>query len=162
MHYCVYDNVLQFINILYPLHIYYHYILAPEVVIPPSSVSVFSGNTAEVTCQTRNADYVIWILNGTFLGRQDANNPLRNNVNVHQIGTFQSGINSTLTIRARTEYHGLVIQCLTGVGGGGPEVESENATLMVQGTVELRLVGHVANMYTDLIHPLLVQVCWIQ
>ena len=45
-----------------------------------------------------------------------------------------------LTIRARTEYHGLVFQCVAGVSGGGPEVESENATLMVQGTVELRLV----------------------
>ena len=161
MHYCVYDSVLQFITILYPLHIYYHYILAPEVVIPPSSVSVFSGNTAEVTCQTRNAEYVIWTLNGTNLGRQDANNPLHNDVNVHQIGTFPSGINSTLTIRARTEYHGLVIQCVAGVEGG-LKAESENATLMVQGTVELSLVGHVANMYTDLIHPLPVQVCWIQ
>ena len=44
------------------------------------------------------------------------------------------------TIRARTEYHGLVFQCVAGVSGGGPEVESENATLMVQGTVELWLV----------------------
>ena len=72
------------------------------------------------------------------------------------------GTNYMLTITARTEYHGLVFQCVAGVSGGGPEVESENATLMVQGTVELRLVGHVANMYTDLIHPLPVQVCWIQ
>ena len=52
-----------------------------------------------------------------------------------------SGVTSyILTITARTEYHGLVFQCVAGVGGGGPEVESENATLMVQGTVELRLV----------------------
>ena len=47
-----------------------------------------------------------------------------------------SGVNSyILTIRARTEYHGLVFQCVAGVSGGGPEVESEPATLMVQGTV---------------------------
>ena len=45
-----------------------------------------------------------------------------------------------LTIIARTEYHGLVFQCVAGVRRGGPEVESENATLMVQGTVELWLV----------------------
>ena len=44
-----------------------------------------------------------------------------------------------LTITARTEYHGLVFQCVAGVVDG-PKVESENATLMVQGTVELRLV----------------------
>ena len=52
-----------------------------------------------------------------------------------------SGVTSyKLTIRTRTEYHGLVFQCVAGVFGGGPVAESENATLMVQGTVELRLV----------------------
>ena len=124
-------------------------------------MTVFSGSTAEFTCHTKNAHYAVWRLNGTIVGNHVANNSLRNDVDVHQKGTIASGINNTLTIRTNLNYHGLVVQCIAVVLGGS-EKESENATLMVQGTVELRLVRHVANMYTDLIHPLPIQVCWIQ
>ena len=60
------------------------------------------------------------------------------------VDTDQEGVGSgvtsyILTIRARTEYHGLVFQCVAGVEDGS-EMESETATLMVQGTVELKLV----------------------
>ena len=137
-------------------------IVAPEILVNPSSVTVFSGSTTELICRTKNADQAYWKLNETILARYNGPLPLLNDTKSLQ-EHFQGGISTvTLTIKARTEYHGLVIQCVAVVFGGGPEVESENATLMVQGTVELRLVGYVDNMYTDLIHPLPVQVCWIQ
>ena len=113
--------------------------LAPEIVVPPSSVTVFSGNTAEFTCQTRNADYTIWILNGIILTNYDATLSLRMDVDNDQESVESDITSYILTIRARTEYHGLVFQCVAGIIGG-PVVESENATLMVQGTVELWLV----------------------
>ena len=122
--------------------------VALMIVDPPSSVTLFIGNTAEFTCYTRNAHFAYWRLNGTIVGNYDANNLLQDDVNVYLKGSISSGINTTLTIRARIKYHGLVLQCVAGVSGGGPVVESENATLMVQGTVELNLVGHVANTHT--------------
>ena len=112
-------------------------ILAPEIVIPPSSVTVFSGNTAKFTCQAVNADFVIWRLNGTKFRLYNTSLPPI--IDITQIPTSVADIH-VLTITARTEYHGLVFQCVAGMSGGGPEVESENATLMVQGTVELWLV----------------------
>ena len=124
-------------------------IVAPEIVAPPSSVTVYSGNTAEFTCHTRNNHYVYWKLNGKILNRYNGTLPPRIDVDTNQETFTSDQTNYILTIRARPKYHGLVFQCVAGVGGGGPEVESKNATLMVQGTVELRLVGHVANMYTD-------------
>ena len=74
-----------------------------------------------------------------ILNNYNVNLPPRMDVDTDD-ESFGSGVTSyKLTIRARTEYHGLVFQCVAGVVGGG-QVESENATLMVQGTVELRLV----------------------
>ena len=136
--------------------------LAPDIVAHPTNVTKFSGNTAEFTCHTRNEHYAYWILNGMALNDYNSTLPPRIDIDTDQESVANGGgTNYMLTITARTEYHGLVFRCVAGVRGG-PEVESENATLMVQGTVELRLVGHVANMCTDLIHPLPVQVCWIQ
>ena len=114
--------------------------LAPEIVVSPSSVTVLNGSTAEFTCQTRNAHYAFWRLNGKIL--DDYNDTLPPLMDVdNYLKRDGSGITShILTITARTEYHGLVFQCVAGMSGGGPEVESENATLMVQGTVELWLV----------------------
>ena len=74
-----------------------------------------------------------------ILNYYDATLPPRVDVDTDE-ESVGSGITSyKLTIRARTEYHGLVFQCVAGVVDGS-KVESENATLMVQGTVELRLV----------------------
>ena len=114
--------------------------LAPEFVVPPSSVTVFSGNTAVFTCQTRNDHYAFWRLNGMILNDYNVNLPPLMDVDTYQERVRKGVTSHILTITTRTEYHGLVFQCVVGVSGGGPEVESENATLMVQGTVELWLV----------------------
>ena len=113
--------------------------LAPKIVVPPSSVTLFNGSTAEFTCQTRNELYAIWRLNGMFLNTYNVTLPPRMDVDTDK-ESFGSGVTSyKLTITARTDYHGLVFQCVALVIDG-PLVESENATLMVQGTVELWLV----------------------
>ena len=120
---------------------------APEVVTPPSSVTIFSGNTAEFTCHVRNAHYATWRLNGTIVGEHNTTNDLRYDANAHQKGTIVSGVSTILTIKAKPKYTGLVIQCVTGDRQGTTEVTSDNATLMVQGIVWLRLVGCAVNMY---------------
>ena len=112
--------------------------LAPEIVIPPSSVTVFNGSTAQFTCQTRNADFVIWRLNGKKLIAYNLYLPPRMDVDTDKQDLESGGLRYILTITARTEYHGLVLQCMAGVVNG-LVVESKNATLMVQGTVELWL-----------------------
>ena len=113
--------------------------VVPEIVIPPSSVTVFSGNRAEFTCQIRNEHITIWRLNGMIVDSYNGTLPSRIDVYTGQ-ETIGSGITSyKLTITARTEYHGLEFQCVALVVGG-PALESENATLMVQGTVKLWLV----------------------
>ena len=75
-----------------------------------------------------------------FLNDYNVNFPPRMDVDTDQESVGIGVTSYLLTITARTEYHGLVFQCVAGVSGGGPEVESENAILIVQGTVELRLV----------------------
>ena len=114
--------------------------LAPEIAIPPSSVTVFNGSTAEFTCQTRNDHFAFWRLNGTILNDYNDTLPPFVDVDTDQESVGSDVTSYILTITARTKYHGLVFQCGAGVSGGGPVVESENATLMVQGTVELWLV----------------------
>ena len=116
--------------------------LVPEIVVAPSSVTVFSGNTAEFTCHTRNVHYATWTVNGKIVGEHEETNLRHNDVAFYMNGTIESGVNTTLTIKTRTKYHGLVIQCVAELLSA--VVESENVTLMVQGTVEL--VGHVDNM----------------
>ena len=74
-----------------------------------------------------------------ILNDYNANLPPRIDVDTDQEGVGSGVTSYKLTITARNEYHGLVFQCVSGVIGG-PVVESENATLMVQGTVELWLV----------------------
>ena len=113
-------------------------IVAPEIVAPPSSVTVYSGNTAKFTCHTTNDDYAYWKLNGMALNQYNGTVPPRVDVDTDQDTVASYKMMYILTIIARPEYHGLVFQCVAGVSGGGPEVESKNATLMVQGTVELR------------------------
>ena len=132
-------SVLLYILNSCSLHIFTSYLIAPEIVIPPSSVTVFIGSTAEFICQTLNDHYVFWRLNGMILNDYNGNLPPRMDVDTDQEGVGSGVTSYILTITARTEYHGLVFQCVSGVIGG-PVVESENATLMVQGTVELWLV----------------------
>ena len=101
---------------------------SPEIVTHPESVTVFTDSEAEFTCETRNA-LLAWRVNGTFFSQLDPS--LRADLDTAQetVGDIEL---YTLTIPARAEYNGTVVQCLASVPGGDI-IESGNATLMIQG-----------------------------
>ena len=90
---------------------------------------MFTDSEAKFTCGTRDAPAFSWRVNGTFLSQLDPS--LRADlVNVQQ--TVGGIDRHTLTIPARAEYNGTVVQCVASVPGGDFN-ESEVATLMIQG-----------------------------
>ena len=91
---------------------------------------MFTESVAEFICETRNAPSFGWRVNGTFLSQLDPS--LRADLDTGQetVGDIEQ---YTLTIIARAEYNGTVIQCVAAVPGGDFR-ESGNATLMIQGT----------------------------
>ena len=90
---------------------------------------MFTESKAEFTCGTRNVPAFSWRVNGTFLSQLDPS--LRADLDPDQetVGDIEL---YTLTITARAEYNGTVVQCVVSVPGGEFR-ESENATLMIQG-----------------------------
>ena len=96
---------------------------------PPESVVVFTDSEAEFMCETRNAPSFAWRVNGTFLSQLDPS--LRADLDTDQetVGDIEL---YTLTIPARAEYNGTVVQCVASVPGGEFR-QSGNATLMIQG-----------------------------
>ena len=102
---------------------------SPEIVTPPESVVVFTDSEEEFTCETRNAPFVAWQVNGTFLSQLD---PSLHADLVNAQQTVGDIDRHTLTILARAEYNGTVVQCVAAVPGGEFR-ESGSATLMIQG-----------------------------
>ena len=96
---------------------------------PPESVVVFTESEAEFTCETRNAPFFSWRVNGTFLSQLDPS--LRADLDSDQETVGDSDWH-TLTITARAGYNGTVVQCVAAVPGGEFR-ESGNATLKIQG-----------------------------
>ena len=111
------------------------------IVVHPSSVTVFSGSPAVLTCQTKNinAHYIFWKLNGLILDMNNHFLPPNTTINWSREYDVHGDTGSILTIVPTIVSHVLVFQCVAGVETGAV-VESENATLMVQGTVFLKLV----------------------
>ena len=105
---------------------------SPEIVTPPESVVVFTDSEAEFTCGTRNAPSFSWRVNGTFFSQLDPS--LRADLDPDQetVGDIDR---HTLTIPARAEYNGTVVQCVASVPGGEFR-QSGNATLTIQGISE--------------------------
>ena len=102
---------------------------SPEIVTSPVSVFVFTESEAEFTCETRNAPAFSWRVNGTFLGQLDPSLRAELDTDQETVGNIDR---HTLTITARAEYDGTVVQCVASVPGGDFR-ESRNATLMIQG-----------------------------
>ena len=96
---------------------------------PPESVVVFTESEAEFICETRNAPSFGWRVNGTFLSQLDPS--LRADLDLDQ-ETVGDSEQYTLTITARAEHNGTVVQCVAAVPGGEFR-QSGNATLMIQG-----------------------------
>ena len=98
---------------------------------------MFTEREAEFTCETRNAPAFTWRVNGTFLGQLDPS--LRADLDTYQETVGDSEL-YTLTIPARAEYNGTVVQGVASVPGGDFR-ESGNATLMIQGITEANTFG---------------------
>ena len=96
---------------------------------PPESVVVFTDSEAEFTCRSRNAPSFSWRVNGTFLNQLDPSIHADLDTDQDTVGDIEL---YTLTITARAEYNGTVVQCVAAVFGGDFR-ESGNATLMIQG-----------------------------
>ena len=90
---------------------------------------MFIGSEAKFTCGIRNAPFFAWRVNGTFLSQLDPS--LRADLNIFLEIIGNTGV-FTLTIPARAEYNGTVVQCIASVPGGTFR-ESENASLFIQG-----------------------------
>ena len=102
---------------------------SPDIITPPESVVVFTHSEAEFTCETRNAPSFAWQVNGIFLRQLDPSLHADLDTDDKRIGDI---VQNTLTIPARAEYNGTVVQCVASVPGGDFR-ESGNATLMIQG-----------------------------
>ena len=93
---------------------------------------MFTDSEAKFTCGTRNTPSFAWRVNGTFFSLLDPS--LRADLDPDQeaVGDIDR---HTLTIPARAEYNGTVVQCVASVPRGEFR-ESGNATLMIQGITE--------------------------
>ena len=102
---------------------------SPEIVHAPESTTVFLSQRAVFTCETRGG-ITSWRVNGTQ--REILLPEIRSDLVVSESTTPEGHSVQTLTIPARPQYNGTRIQCLS-VIIGGPVVESDNATLTIQG-----------------------------
>ena len=90
---------------------------------------MFTDSETQFTCEARNAPSFAWRVNGTFLNLLNDSLHADLDTDDKRIGDI---VQNTLTILARAEYNGTVVQCVAGVVGGG-STESRNVTLMIQG-----------------------------
>ena len=93
---------------------------------------MFTENEAKFNCETRNVPAFSWRVNGLFLYQLEQLDPsLRADLDTDREAV--EGIEQyTLTIPARAEYNGTVVQCVASVPGGEFR-ESGNAPLLIQG-----------------------------
>ncbi|CAI8045438.1 hypothetical protein GBAR_LOCUS25133 [Geodia barretti] len=109
--------------LLVPAHCF-----AQEILHAPESTTVFLNQSAVFTCEARGGK-TLWRINGT---QRELLLPVLFDLVVSEITTPEGVLVTNLTIPARAQYNGTIVQCLSGVFGG-PFVESDNATLAIQG-----------------------------
>ena len=107
----------------------------PEILRAPESTTIFLNQSAVFTCETRGGG-TLWRVNGTQ--REILLPDIRSDLVVSESATPEGTAVHTLTILARAQYNGTRVQCLS-VIIGGPLVESDNATLTIQGISSLHL-----------------------
>ena len=114
----------MYIHFICTLYVCNHVFNLLLIVKGPQNVTAYQGQIAVFTCETVGGD---WKVNGTgFTG-------LSHEVQQDLRTSRESQERATLTILARATYNGTTVQCVTGQFGGNV-VESENATLTIQGT----------------------------
>ena len=112
---------------------------SPEIVNLPESVVVFTDSVAEFTCETSNALFFSWIVNGTHFNQLES--AVRDDLNMDQMEVEENEL-YTLNITSRAEYNGTVVQCLA--SRYNQYRTSENATLMIQGNWGYYMYGIVS------------------
>ena len=107
-----------------------------EILRAPESTVVFLDQSAVFTCETVGGS-LIWVVNGTQ--RELIDPEIRRELAISE--SFNDGGSTVeeLTIPARTEYNGTRVQCLVLSLSGSDQ--SENATLLIQGTARSLVRG---------------------
>ena len=100
-----------------------------EILHAPESTVVFLDQSAVFTCETVDGA-LSWVVNGTQ--REVIDPEIRRDLMISEIITDGGHTVENLTIPARAEYNGTRVQCLVFSLSGSDQ--SENATLLIQGT----------------------------
>lgn len=108
----------------------------PLVIVKgPEDITAYQEQIAVFTCETVGGDFTGWKVNGT--GFTGLPREVQEDLRTSQERLVDSE-RATLTIlTARASYSGTTVQCVTGKYDGD-EVESENATLTIQGQSHVR------------------------
>ena len=102
---------------------------SPEILRCPESTTVFVNQPAVFTCETRGG-ITLWRVNGTQ--REILLPDILRDLVISE-GTTPEGVLVTkLTIPARAQYNGTIVQCLSVIIDVS-RAESDNATLTIQG-----------------------------
>ena len=118
----------------------------PEILRPPENTTVFLNQSAVFTCETRDG-LTSWRFNGTQ--RELLLPEIRSDLVTSVITTPEGSSVQNLTIPARAQYNGTIVQCLS-VEVGVSLVESDNATLTIQGisSLHLKLFANPPHLFT--------------
>ena len=113
----------------------------------PGNITAYQGQIAVFTCETVGGDFTAWKVNGT--GFTGLSREVQEDLRTSQERLVDSE-RATLTIlTARASYNGTTVQCVTGQYGGD-EVESENATLTIQG--QSHILYSACNVHMTKLH----------
>ena len=94
---------------------------------PPESKAVFPNQSASFTCEVFGG-YTSWRVNGSLIN--ELTSEVLNDLDTSLANTEEGNALDILTIKARTEYNGTEIQCVT---FGDFSDYSESVALTVQG-----------------------------
>ena len=100
---------------------------------------MFTDSEAGFTCETSNAQYFSWIVNGTYFN--DLSSAVRDDLSIGQVEVEENEL-YTLNITSRAEYNRTVVQCEASTRDNYRT--SENATLMIQGNWGYYMYGIVS------------------
>ena len=117
---------------LYPTKIYSYISSFPDVLHDPENTTAFLDQTAVFKCETTGG-ITSWIINGTLIELL----PPEIHRDLPETGKNTPGGTrlENLTIPARAEYNGTRVQCVVFTADGLSAVESDNATLYIQGII---------------------------
>ena len=110
-----------------------------EIIRNPENKTVFLHQLAVFTCETRGG-LSGWVVNGMLLEQLEQSSP-ETRADILTVTNISGGMTmETLTILAKAQYNGTRFQC--GVLTFGGSVQSDNATLKIQGIFSLLVDDH--------------------